>query len=88
MCDVILHCPEGKSGSYLLCSGVLRQFETGAIAQNIQLQETAIAVGMVLVGGFDKDIVKSTLHLPNKLEPTASLEMVKYRSKGRIKISS
>jgi len=47
--------------------------ETGAIAQNIQLQGTAIAVGMVLVGGFDNDIVKSILHLPNELEPTALL---------------
>ena len=47
--------------------------ETGAAAQNIQLQGTALNIGMVLVGGFDNSSVKSILKLPNELEPTALL---------------
>ncbi len=47
--------------------------ETGAIAQNIQLQATALSVGMVLVGGFDDDRVKQILDLPSDFEPTALL---------------
>ena len=47
--------------------------ETGAVAQNIQLQGTALNIGMVFVGGFKNDRVKSILKLPKELEPTALL---------------
>ena len=47
--------------------------EVGAIAQNLQLQGTAISVGMVLVGGFDNEKVKSILSLSSELEPSALL---------------
>jgi SagB-type dehydrogenase family enzyme len=47
--------------------------EAGAVAQNIQLQGTALNIGMVLVGGFNNETVKSILKLPPELEPTALL---------------
>ena len=47
--------------------------EVGAIAQNMQLQGVALNVGMVLVGGFDNEQVKSLLKLPVELEPSALL---------------
>lgn len=47
--------------------------ETGAIAQNIQLQGTSLGIGMVLVGGFDNNHAKSLLNLQSQLEPTALL---------------
>jgi len=37
--------------------------EVGAVAQNVQLQATALDVGMVLVGGFDNERVKTVLKL-------------------------
>ncbi len=47
--------------------------EVGAVAQNIQLQGTALNIGMVLVGGFDNEDVKNILKLPPELEPSALL---------------
>jgi SagB-type dehydrogenase family enzyme len=47
--------------------------EVGAVAQNIQLQGTALDIGMVLVGGFDNDKVRTILKLPQQLEPAALL---------------
>ena len=47
--------------------------EVGAVAQNIQLQGIALNIGMVLVGGFDNEIVKTILKLPPELEPSALL---------------
>lgn len=47
--------------------------EVGAVSQNIQLQATALDIGMVLVGGFDNKRVKSILNLPMQLEPAALL---------------
>ncbi len=45
--------------------------EVGAIVQNMQLQGTALDIGMVLVGGFNNDKVKTILSLPTELEPSA-----------------
>jgi len=45
--------------------------EVGAIAQNMQLQGTALDIGMVLVGGFNNTEVKDILQLPQSLEPSA-----------------
>lgn len=47
--------------------------EVGAIAQNMQLQGTALNIGMVLVGGFNNERVKAILKLPLELEPSALL---------------
>jgi len=47
--------------------------EVGAVAQNVQLQGTALGIGMVLVGGFDNERVKAVLKLPSELEPSALL---------------
>jgi SagB-type dehydrogenase family enzyme len=47
--------------------------ETGALAQNVQLQSTALGVGCVLVAGFDDSMVKQALKLPLNMEPTALL---------------
>lgn len=47
--------------------------EAGAVAQNIQLQGTALNIGMVLVGGFNNETVKKVLHLPGELEPCVLL---------------
>lgn len=47
--------------------------ETGALAQNVHLQCTALGVGCVLVAGFDDALVKNTLKLSSSLEPTALL---------------
>jgi len=47
--------------------------EVGAVAQNIQLQGTVLNIGMVLVGGFDNELVKTILKLPAELEPSALL---------------
>lgn len=45
--------------------------EVGAVAQNMQLQGTALDVGMVLVGGFDNEEVQRILKLQDHLEPSA-----------------
>lgn len=45
--------------------------ESGAIAQNLQLQATSINLGAVIVGGFDDEAVASELNLPNSIKPTA-----------------
>ena len=47
--------------------------ETGAVAQNVHLQATELGLGMVLVGGFDNEKVKTLLSLPGDLEPAALL---------------
>lgn len=47
--------------------------EVGAIAQNMQLQGVALNIGMVLVGGFNNEAVKTILKLPPELEPSALL---------------
>ena len=47
--------------------------EVGALAQNMQLQATALNIGMVLVGGFDNEKVKTLLNLSPELEPSALL---------------
>jgi SagB-type dehydrogenase family enzyme len=47
--------------------------ETGALAQNVHLQSTALGVGCVLVAGFYDSKVKEALRLPSDLEPTALL---------------
>ena len=59
--------PEGQRGtrySYI---------ETGAAAQNVHLQATALGLGMVLVAGFDDHAVSRALSLPAHLSPTALL---------------
>lgn len=57
--------PHGQRGSRYV------YIETGAVAQNVHLQATALGLGCVLVGGFDDDKVKGILDLPSALEPTA-----------------
>lgn len=47
--------------------------EVGAVAQNMQLQATALNIGTVLVGGFNNEAVKTILNLPPELEPAALL---------------
>ncbi len=47
--------------------------ETGAVAQNLYLQATALGLGCVLVAGFDDPQVKAVLALPAQLEPIALL---------------
>ena len=45
--------------------------ETGAIAQNVMLQATALGIGSVLVGGIDEIEIQENLGLPAHLQPTA-----------------
>lgn len=47
--------------------------ETGAAAQNAHLQAERLGLGLVLVGGFDDDAVRSALSLRSGVEPTALL---------------
>lgn len=47
--------------------------EAGALAQNVQLQTTALGLGCVLVGGFDDQSASDALRLPADLAPTALL---------------
>jgi SagB-type dehydrogenase family enzyme len=47
--------------------------EVGAVAQNMYLQGTALNIGMVLVGGFNNEKVKTILTLSQELEPAALL---------------
>jgi len=69
--DVVRHfesqLPQGKRGARYV------YMETGALAQNVHLQSTALGVGCVLVAGFDDSMVKQALRLPSDLEPTALL---------------
>ena len=59
--------PQGERGARYV------YMETGALAQNVHLQSTALGVGCVLVAGFDDSRVKEALRLPADLEPTALL---------------
>ena len=59
--------PQGERGARYV------YMETGALAQNVHLQSTAIGIGCVLVAGFDDSRVKEALRLPPSLEPTALL---------------
>lgn len=59
--------PQGERGARYV------YMETGALAQNVHLQSTALGVGCVLVAGFDDARVKEVLRLPSDLEPTALL---------------
>jgi SagB-type dehydrogenase family enzyme len=45
--------------------------ESGALAQNVHLQCTALGLGCILVGGFDDTRVKEIFGLPKGTEPTA-----------------
>ena len=45
--------------------------ESGALAQNVHLQCTALGLGCVLVGGFDDIRVKEVFELPRGTESTA-----------------
>jgi SagB-type dehydrogenase family enzyme len=69
--DVVRHfesqSPQGKRGARYV------YMETGALAQNVHLQSTALGIGCVLVAGFDDAMVQQTLRLPSDLEPTALL---------------
>ena len=47
--------------------------EVGAVAQNVQLQSTTLDIGMVLVGGFNNEHVKTVLKLSFNQEPSALL---------------
>ena len=47
--------------------------ETGAVAQNLQLQAGALQLGTVLVGGFHNDKVANVMALPKGMEATALL---------------
>lgn len=59
--------PQGKRGARYV------YMETGALAQNVHLQSTALGIGCVLVAGFDDSMVKQVLRLSSDLEPTALL---------------
>lgn len=59
--------PQGERGARYV------YMETGALAQNVHLQSTALGFGCVLVAGFDDARVKEALGLPSNLEPTALL---------------
>lgn len=59
--------PKGERGARYV------YMETGALAQNVHLQGTALGVGCVLVAGFDDSRVREALRLPMDLEPTALL---------------
>lgn len=43
----------------------------GSITQNMHLQGTVLGIGMVLVGSFNNEKVKTKLNLPDDLEPCA-----------------
>ncbi|MFL1466738.1 SagB/ThcOx family dehydrogenase [Marinobacter sp. DUT-3] len=59
--------PQGERGARYV------YMETGALAQNVHLQSTALGIGCVLVAGFEDSRVKEALSLPSDLEPTALL---------------
>ncbi len=59
--------PQGERGARYV------YMETGALAQNVHLQSTALGVGCALVAGFNDSKVKEALRLPSELEPTALL---------------
>jgi SagB-type dehydrogenase family enzyme len=59
--------PQGARGARYV------YMETGALAQSVHLQSTALGIGCVLVGGFDDFRVKEALRLPSDLEPIALL---------------
>lgn len=57
--------PEGERGKRYV------YMETGALAQNVHLSATALALGCVLVAGFDDFQAKELLKFSSELEPTA-----------------
>lgn len=59
--------PEGERGARYV------YMETGALAQNIHLQSTALGLGCVLVAGFEDSKVKEAMKVPSELEPIALL---------------
>lgn len=59
--------PRGKRGSRYV------YMESGALAQNVQLQATDMGLACVLVAGFDDPPVRALLKLSPELEPTALL---------------
>lgn len=69
-----LQPPQGERGTRYV------YMESGALAQNVQLQGTALGLGCVLVAGFDDEKAKEALRLPSDLEPTALLCIGQQRS--------
>lgn len=59
--------PRGKRGARYT------YIETGALAENVHLQATVLGLGLVLVGGFDDDMVKAAMRLPPEFGPTGLL---------------
>jgi len=59
--------PQGERGSRYV------YMESGALAQNVHLQCTALGIGCVLVAGFDDSKVKEAFGFPSDVEPTALL---------------
>jgi len=59
--------PQGRRGERYV------YIETGAAAQNVNLEAMSLGIGAVLVAGFDDSKVQDALHLPEELEPTALL---------------
>lgn len=59
--------PQGERGARYV------YMETGALAQNVHLQSTALGLGCVLVAGFDDSRAREALRLPPGMEPTALL---------------
>lgn len=59
--------PQGKRGSRYV------YMESGALAQNVQLQATDMGLACVLVAGFEDARARDVLKLAAELEPTALL---------------
>ncbi|MFC3285045.1 SagB/ThcOx family dehydrogenase [Litchfieldella rifensis] len=59
--------PQGERGARYV------YMESGALAQNVHLQCTALGAGCVLVAGFDDSKAQQALGLPSNLAPTALL---------------
>lgn len=57
--------------------------ESGALAQNVHLQCTALGLGCVLVGGFDDTRAKEIFELPKGTEPTALICIGQQRGNWR-----
>lgn len=66
--------PRGERGARYV------YMESGALAQNVYLQCTALGIGCVLVAGFDDAVAKEAFGLGSGLEPTALLCIGQQRS--------